>query len=147
MIGCPSALMVSIENDTTISPVARSFHRSQIPATVNGSPSWRWMLHGTALPVSQHGSKNRSTGTRQNCCWRHAVRYRRGLTSRLDSGVPKFVAEEFARAVLRGALRLANIAHMDVFSLYARSTLHTVPSVTKLHHAKVQRAATEAFYA
>ena len=85
MIGCPSALMVSIENDTTISPVARSVQRSQIAATVNGSPSWRWILHGTALPVSQHGSKNRSTGTRQNCCWRHAVRYRRGLTSRLVS--------------------------------------------------------------
>ena len=117
MIGCPSALMVSIENDTTISPVARSVQRSQIAATVNGSPSWRWILHGTALPVSQHGSKNRSTGTRQNCCWRHAVRYRRGLTSRLDSGVPKFVAEEFARAVLRGALRLANVSHMDVLSL------------------------------
>ena len=74
MIGWPSALMVSIENDTTISPVARSVQRSQIAATVNGSPSWRWMLHGTALPVSQHGSKNRSTGTRQNCRWRHAVR-------------------------------------------------------------------------
>jgi hypothetical protein len=36
---------------------------------------------------------------------------------------------------------------MDVFSLYARSTLHTVPSATKLHHAKAQRTTPKAFYA
>ena len=36
--------------------------------------------------------------------------------------VPQFVTKQLDHAVLRDALRFANIAHMDVFSLSARST-------------------------
>jgi hypothetical protein len=51
MIGCPSSLMVNIENDTTISPVVPSFQRSQMPATVNGSP--RYTTRWNELPIAK----------------------------------------------------------------------------------------------